>query len=394
MTTGSNPAQITLGSDGNLWFTETGTNKIGQITPKGVVTEFNLTPGSSPAGIASGPDGNLWFTETGTNAIGRLTPTGTLAEFNSGLTANSGLAGITTGPDGNLWFTENGAGQVGQISTGGAITEFSTGLTANSGPAGITVGSDGNLWFTETAAGALGKAAPALLTQTVNVSPTQMVVSIPNLPAPQPVYAQPVTVTATITPIIAPDPKINPFYPTGTATFTLDGVALPAVTLNSVGQAMLTLDTVPASYLTVGPHHIAVTYNTDGRYGSSTTTSDFILNISQDITAVAVIASSTPSPALFGQPVTLTAGVAAVTSAAHPTGTVSFYDGAAVPANLIGAPANVDPVTGIASLVTSTLATNAVPGHTITAVYSGDAHFVAGNDWHAAPGRRHHHRHH
>ncbi len=49
------------------------------------------------------------------------------------------------------------------------------------------------------------------------------------------------------------------------------------------------------------------------------------------------------------------------------------------PPNLIGAPANVDPVTGIATLVTNALTTNAAPGHTITAVYSGDTLFTAGN---------------
>ncbi len=123
-----------------------------------------------------------------------------------------------------------------------------------------------------------------------------MVVSIPSLPAPQPVYGQPVTVTATITPTTAPDPTINPLFPSGTATFTLDGVALPPVTLNGAGQALLPLDNVPASYLSVGPHHIAVTYNTDGNYGSTSTTSDFILTISQDNTSVNLVALGESQP--------------------------------------------------------------------------------------------------
>ena len=40
--TGSNPALITAGADGNLWFTETATDTIGRITTSGKVTEFTL----------------------------------------------------------------------------------------------------------------------------------------------------------------------------------------------------------------------------------------------------------------------------------------------------------------------------------------------------------------
>ena len=81
----ASPADIAAGSDGNMWFTEPGANRIGRITPTGVVTEFSagISRRSLPLGIAAGPDGNLWFTETGFcseegcvggNRIGRITP--------------------------------------------------------------------------------------------------------------------------------------------------------------------------------------------------------------------------------------------------------------------------------------------------------------------------------
>jgi streptogramin lyase len=34
-----------------------------------------------PFDVAAGPDGNLWFTEFGSDKIGRITPTGTITEF-------------------------------------------------------------------------------------------------------------------------------------------------------------------------------------------------------------------------------------------------------------------------------------------------------------------------
>ena len=107
---GGRPYGIAAGPDGNLWFTQL-SNKIGQITPLGIVTEFPL-PGanSSTAGITAGPDGNLWFTENNsdrTGRIGRITPAGVITEFTvlDGSTGGIGLTDIAAGPDGNLWFT-------------------------------------------------------------------------------------------------------------------------------------------------------------------------------------------------------------------------------------------------------------------------------------------------
>ena len=72
---GSEPSGIVTGPDGNLWFTEAAGNRIGRITPQGVITEFDIpTASSQPYGIAAGPDGNVWFIERLGNSIGRITP--------------------------------------------------------------------------------------------------------------------------------------------------------------------------------------------------------------------------------------------------------------------------------------------------------------------------------
>jgi serine/threonine protein kinase len=152
----SDPAEITAGPNGNLWFTEYGGNKIGRISPSGTIIEFPVpTAGSGPGWITAGPDGNLWFTELFSNKIGRISPGGTIAEFPVP-TANSVPNGITAGPDGNLWFTEQSGNKIGRISPGGTITEFPV-PTAQSDPIGITAGPDGNLWFTEYAGNNIGR---------------------------------------------------------------------------------------------------------------------------------------------------------------------------------------------------------------------------------------------
>lgn len=153
----SDPTEIVTGPDGNLWVTQFSVDSIARITPAGVVTEFPLPhppvgedeeeEHSGPQGITAGPDGNLWFTESDTRRIGRMTPDGVVTEFPL-TTLNAIPTAITTGPDGNLWFTEYLAKSVGRITTGGVITEFSDGLTAGNFPYSIVSGADGNVWFT------------------------------------------------------------------------------------------------------------------------------------------------------------------------------------------------------------------------------------------------------
>ena len=44
-------SDITAGPDGNLWFTEDVVDKVGRITPDGVITEFALPSNCAPKGI-------------------------------------------------------------------------------------------------------------------------------------------------------------------------------------------------------------------------------------------------------------------------------------------------------------------------------------------------------
>ncbi|MFG2336179.1 hypothetical protein [Streptomyces yangpuensis] len=152
---GSAPGGITTGSDGNLWFTETGTRKIGRLTPAGELTEFPL-PGTTgdALGITAGPDGNLWFTDI-TGRIGRITTAGAVTEY--ALPPGGGQPfAITTGPDGNLWFTEDPGDRIGRITTAGVVTRYAL-PHPGSGPESIVTGPDGNLWFTEILGNRIGR---------------------------------------------------------------------------------------------------------------------------------------------------------------------------------------------------------------------------------------------
>lgn len=143
LTTFRAPESITQGTDGHLWFTEPLDGKIGRISTDGSITQFPVPSPYSPISIVSGPDGALWFTEM--TKIGRITTDGAVRTYDIGSgTSARDLAEIVVGPDGNLWFAD-AANVVGRLSTDGQVTEFPNAR----GPSGITVGSDNNLWFTE-----------------------------------------------------------------------------------------------------------------------------------------------------------------------------------------------------------------------------------------------------
>ncbi len=108
------PQGMTLGPDGNVWFTEQ-IGKIGRITPSGGISEYTIpTIDSFPGSITAGPDGNLWFTGNLQNTIGRITPLGVITEF-ALPTPSSQPVGITAGPDGKLWFAQFAANRIGRL---------------------------------------------------------------------------------------------------------------------------------------------------------------------------------------------------------------------------------------------------------------------------------------
>jgi len=104
-----------VGPDGNLWFTELG-SEIGVLTPSGsFVAQYSvLAPGSQnqgAAGIALGPDGRVYYTGRTSNTVGWIVPSGHAGSYRIP-SARSLPSTITVGPDGNLWFTEDAANRV------------------------------------------------------------------------------------------------------------------------------------------------------------------------------------------------------------------------------------------------------------------------------------------
>ena len=77
-TPNASPINIAVGPDRNIWFTMAG--KLGYITPAGTQGTVDLPSNSRPTGLSAGSDrqppkrlfDQLWFTESGSNKIGFL----------------------------------------------------------------------------------------------------------------------------------------------------------------------------------------------------------------------------------------------------------------------------------------------------------------------------------
>jgi virginiamycin B lyase len=155
----SSPEAITVGPDGNLWFTEPLKGMVAKMTTSGVLTEYAVPVGAyntgfadRPLAITAGPDGKLWFTEPSRKMVATMTTSGEFAEFRLP-SVGFEPTGIATGQDGNVWVTEvwsgvgpDLGGNVAKVTPSGTFTEYRIPNT-NRYAYGITAGRDGNLWF-------------------------------------------------------------------------------------------------------------------------------------------------------------------------------------------------------------------------------------------------------
>jgi virginiamycin B lyase len=145
-TPGAEPFDIAAGSDGSMWFTEFHADKIGRISPSGVITEYRVpTAGAGPYQITAGPDGSMWFSEYNTTKIGRLSRTGRVTEIQLPRPTYGGV-GITSRPAGPVWVADPG-GFIDRITPAGPVAR--TKLPAKGIPFAIARPPGGGIWVSQ-----------------------------------------------------------------------------------------------------------------------------------------------------------------------------------------------------------------------------------------------------
>jgi virginiamycin B lyase len=121
---GAKPAQVVVDSiRGNVWFAQPGKSGVQKAASKRgcslfvCLGDFYATPtaNAGPTGLAVDLDGNLWFTETNVDKVGELNLiTGVITEYKMPSTGD-GLQGIAMAPDGSMWITESKTGRLARL---------------------------------------------------------------------------------------------------------------------------------------------------------------------------------------------------------------------------------------------------------------------------------------
>lgn len=176
-------------------------------------------------------------------------------------------------------------------------------------------------------------------------------ITLSRVPAGNTTYGEELQLTATVS---------GSPIPSGNVTFKIDGGTPIAKVLDAFGQATLAISTLGA-----GAHTIVVSYAGDAQHPAAP---DASVNVTVDQVATTTTVGSSQDPQLTGHDVTFTATVAVVSGTGTVSGSVQFkVDGVA-----LGAPVTL--TNGIATMTTSALVAGT---RVITAEYSGDTNASA-----------------
>ena len=351
-------------SGGTVAFSS-GSSQIGTCKAQAVSTTTGeatcvVNPGPNAAGlpysIIAVYSGNSSFQGSTATAISQ---TVNRADSTTALTSWANPAGInapvtltaavtptapgTGSPGGSVEFQNNSTdiSGCGSTTVTNGVATCSTSFSS-SGTDSLTAIYVGDTNFTGSTSSAVSEKVLPTTTTTVTSS------------ANPSVFGQQVTYTATVA------PQSGSGTPTGSVTFKDGAQAIcSTVTLSSATA------TCSSSTASIGPHTITVVYAGDSNFGGSTS-SALTQTVDKAATTTSTVTSSA-TPAITGQVVTLSANVAVTSPGqATPTGTVAFDDPTPIP----GCAAQA--VSAGKATCQARLAAGASP-YSITAAYSGNA---------------------
>ncbi len=113
------PGPITFDAEGNALFMES--HGVAHVNRSGVFTEFATAALDSSSGrLVLGSDGDMWFTESD-DALGRISPSGEVTSFGPVLPEGETPALLAADANGHLWYSQAGA-PIGNVSHIGRLT--------------------------------------------------------------------------------------------------------------------------------------------------------------------------------------------------------------------------------------------------------------------------------
>ena len=376
----NNIGQMAFDIAGNLYFTDTANQRVRRIdyttgiisTIAGTGTAGYTGDGSSatlatlntPTGVGVDSQGQVYVISatTGTAQVIRKLGTTGFLNFGGQLRGTASAAKtVTVSNTGNSTLTLTSVAITGANASEFTIDPTSTSclLTPGSTLANGQSCKIGILF--KPAAAGTRNASLIFQDNTVNNSNTVLLTGAGTLPVPTIAITSPaasssftsgtvVKFTATVTNATAP-------APTGTVKFALDGTVINSGVALSGGAATLNY-----TVSTAGTHTLAVAYNGDSNYGSTSAVSRTFTITAPAVKKAATVKLSATTPTVACKAVPFAVGVTGP-DAVKPTGTVTLKEGAT--ALLTAALSNGAATLQVASMSAGT--------HSLTAIYSGDS---------------------
>jgi RHS repeat-associated protein len=200
----ASPWGVAIGSDGNLYIADPASNRVRRVGPDGIITTVAGTGISGysgdggpnmearlnyPYGVSIGSDGSLYISDNGNNRVRRIGLDGIITTVAGNRTGgfsgdggqatqaqlNNLLGVVATGSDGNLYIADYANNRVRRVGPDGIITTVAGngnyGFFGDGGPAtqapifyptGVAMGSDGSLYIADYGHNRVRRLAPAL----------------------------------------------------------------------------------------------------------------------------------------------------------------------------------------------------------------------------------------
>ncbi|HWH21155.1 MAG TPA: hypothetical protein VN671_11525 [Solirubrobacterales bacterium] len=163
---GTEAEALAVGPEGELWFAGVhrgadAANVSGRISADGSVEEFPVPESGSAPGVVDltlGPDGNMWFTEPTAGRIDFEAPTGGGPGILVLPDPNSRPTGLATVGN-SIWTTLEAIG--GFLVTYPATATGAQSRVAGARPSAIALGDEGSLWVLDAVAPVLRRKPPA-----------------------------------------------------------------------------------------------------------------------------------------------------------------------------------------------------------------------------------------
>lgn len=181
----SAPYDIVFDGSNTVWFTLSGTNRIGRINVNSKALNTVAIPsGNGPRGIDIAPNGTVWFVQTGSNVVTSYVPSGGGFTNYAYPTANARLEETAVLNNNAIWVSAPGAKRISKLTpSSSTFSNVPVQLLPGSAtfePTGMTVDAT-EPWASGASQGVIGRHAPGTLSfwiwyrlQIGNFAPTKI----------------------------------------------------------------------------------------------------------------------------------------------------------------------------------------------------------------------------